>query len=263
MKKIKIYLFTALLLPTLASCEKDIRAFDNGTNYIHFNMPFVLDRYSRPTTERVDSIFYSFALDDKSVTTYTFKVPVNTVGLASDVDRPYRVEIDTEQTTATADDWSPSILDDLSIKAGELRDTIFLTVNRNPGIADQWHTIVLNMLPSDDFTLGVASLQSARISFTDMLIPPDWWDMWDGYFGEFVKEKYLKWQEIYYLGADPNVQTSGPKEGVPYYWDNMPTSTVASWYPVTFMYIRILKQYFIDNEVYPDGDTTKPRITLP
>ena len=65
------------------------------------------------------------------------------------------------------------------------------------------------------------------------------------------------------MGADPNLEKYGPDTGKQLYWGQMPYYTVSSWYPSTFMFIRKLKQYFIDNEVYPDGDTSKPRITLP
>ena len=76
--------------------------------------------------------------------------------------------------------------------------------------------------------------------------------------------KYAKWQEIYFYGADPNVEKWGPNTGKLLYWDQMPYyAGYPSWYPSTFMFISKLKQYFIDHEVYPDGDTSKPRITLP
>lgn len=56
----------------------------------------------------------------------------------------------------------------------------------------------------------------------------------------------------------------GPNTGKLLYWDQMPYyAGYPSWYPSTFMFIGKLKQYFIDHEVYPDGDTSKPRITLP
>jgi hypothetical protein len=93
---------------------------------------------------------------------------------------------------------------------------------------------------------------------------PSWWPSWERYFGVFVREKYAKWQEIYFYGADPNVEKWGPNTGKLLYWDQMPYyAGYPSWYPSTFMFISKLKQYFIDHEVYPDGDTSKPRITLP
>ena len=87
MKKIILYMIMAIAGMIAVSCDKAIDEFDNSTNYIYFDMPFVLDQYGRKTTVREDSLMYSFAMDDLSVTEYTFKIPVNSVGLVTDQDR--------------------------------------------------------------------------------------------------------------------------------------------------------------------------------
>ena len=79
MKKIILYMTLCLIGMVQVACDQDIDGFDNSTNYIYFDLPFQLDQYGRKTTERVDSLVYSFAMDDPSVTSYTFKIPVNSV----------------------------------------------------------------------------------------------------------------------------------------------------------------------------------------
>ena len=100
MKKISIYCLIGIFTLLNYSCDDAIEAFSNTQNYIYFNLPFELDRYGKVTTKRVDSLVYSFAMDNIDVKSYTFKVPVNTVGLESDVDRKYDIVINDSITTA-------------------------------------------------------------------------------------------------------------------------------------------------------------------
>ena len=93
MKKIILYMTLCLIGMVQVACDQDIDGFDNSTNYIYFDLPFQLDQYGRKTTERVDSLVYSFAMDDPSVTSYTFKIPVNSVGLKTETDRHYKVVV--------------------------------------------------------------------------------------------------------------------------------------------------------------------------
>ena len=263
MKKGILYIFVGLLGMFSFSCNQDIEEFDNSVNYVCFDIPYKLDSYGRETTELVDSLTYSFAMDDESVTSYTFQIPVNMVGLRASEDRPYKVAVDEEQTTAAKADWESATLESAIIEAQALRDTLEVVVNRTEILKNEWRSITLCLQPNLEFQVGATELSRIKIAFTDILQPPVWWTDWEAYFGEFVKEKYIKWQEIYYLGADPTVEQFGPDTGKQLYWDQMPYYVMSSWYPTTFMFIKKLKQYFIDNEVYPDGDTSKPRITLP
>ena len=64
MKKIILYMTLCLIGMVQVACDQDIDGFDNSTNYIYFDLPFQLDQYGRKTTERVDSLVYSFAIVD-------------------------------------------------------------------------------------------------------------------------------------------------------------------------------------------------------
>ena len=264
MKKIILYMTLCLIGMVQVACDQDIDGFDNSTNYIYFDLPFQLDQYGRKTTERVDSLVYSFAMDDPSVTSYTFKIPVNSVGLNTETDRHYKVVVNEKKTTATGTDWDMSVIEKAVIQSGTLRDTLEVKVNRTPILKKESRTITLYIENNENFQVGASELLVAKLVFSDILQAPSWWSSWERYFGVFVREKYAKWQEIYFYGADPNVEKWGPNTGKLLYWDQMPYyAGYPSWYPSTFMFIGKLKQYFIDHEVYPDGDTSKPRITLP
>lgn len=141
MKKIILYMIMAIAGMIAVSCDKVIDEFDNSTNYIYFDMPFILDQYGRKTTVREDSLMYSFAMDDPSVTEYTFKVPVNSVGLMTDQDRSFKVVV--ESGTATKNDWDETVLSKGKISAGELIDTLRVTVKRTDVLKKEWKLYIL------------------------------------------------------------------------------------------------------------------------
>lgn len=264
MKRSVYYMVICLMGILQAACDKDIDKFDNSENYIYFDIPFKLDDYGRVTAIRIDSLVYSFAMDDASVTTHTFRIPVNSIGLRAAQDRSYKVIADEKATTAEERDWDQSVLQTAIIDAGELKDTLEVVVNRTEVLKKEARTLTLRLVENEHFQLGAQELLNIKISFSDILQPPSWWKRWESVFGVFVREKYAKWQEIYYYGADPNAEKWGPNAGKLMYWDQMPyNGPMRDWYPSTFMFIAKLKQYFMDHEVYPDGDTSKPRITLP
>ena len=74
MNKIMKLCTSIFVIVMFYSCNQDIDRFDNADNYIYFNMPFVLNQYGKETSVRQDSLSYSFALDDISVTSYVFKI---------------------------------------------------------------------------------------------------------------------------------------------------------------------------------------------
>ena len=143
MKKIILYMTLCLIGMVQVACDQDIDGFDNSTNYIYFDLPFQLDQYGRKTTERVDSLVYSFAMDDPSVTSYTFKIPVNSVGLKTETDRHYKVVVNEKKTTATGTDWDMSVIEKAVIQSGTLRDTLEVKVNRTPILKKESRTITL------------------------------------------------------------------------------------------------------------------------
>lgn len=258
----KKYLIIFLVLGFfISSCDKDIDKFDNSTNYIYFDIPNKVDNYNRPLANdaREDSLVYSFALDGAEVQSIELEVVVSVMGEPSAIDRPYDIFILEDSTDIDGSNWNSSVISGRIIKAGFLSDTIKVAIKRTEDMLLEWKHILLKIRPNEYFEMGDNRLHSVGISVADIMIEPKWWPDWQYYFGDFCREKLLKWKDIYYEGADKSVYY----DGIHYYWDNMPTYASPGWYPGIFKYIRILKQYFIDNEVYPNGDTTKPRVSLP
>ena len=263
--KIKAHKTLLMLLGAMLTCAScshdDVDGFDNSKSYIYFDVPYLLDAYGQETDIRSDSISYSFALDELSVTNTTIDVVVKVIGTPVDYDRPYEIELISDKTNASPDVWDENVVKNRSIKAGELTDTIKIVVQREPELQERWMQVEMRILTNEYFQLGYGNLETVKVSFSDILAKPDWWDSWADTFGSYYREVYLKWIEIYYLGADP---TPDIYTGEPLYWDNMPASSYyLMWYPVMSMYVSQLKQYFDENDVYPDGDTSVPPIKLP
>ncbi len=265
MKRLKYYI-SLIIVITLFSCKEDLPlSFNSDDRYIYFDIPFQVDNYGRIMTTRVDSLIYSFSLEDPSLTSYTYKIPVNIAGFPSDQDKAYKVEVVKDKTTAAPEDWDVTTIEKPIFRQGRMSDTLYIKLKRSPSLKTSSKSITLRILPNNDFKLGEIPLTTIKLSFSDILQPPSWYKTWKKVFGlTFYREVYVKWKEIYYYGADPNIETiGGPGKGQRLWWGNMPYYASESWYPSTYIFIRKLKQYFIDNEVYPDGDKTKPRILLP
>lgn len=245
---------------SLISCRTtEIESFDTGTSYIYIDTPFLKDDLGRTTKERLKEYVYSFAFDVNEVSTHTFEIPVSIIGTPSNEDRQYKIEIVEDKTTATAEDWDENFISKVFIKKGEVVTPLKITVKRHSKLKEEARVIVLRVSNNENFSTGDKDLLEIKLNISEILNEPSWWKYYLKYFGPFYREIYIQWKEIYYLGADTKIDSNG----ILYHWNNMPTYFNSDWYPTLTMYMQILKQYFIDNEVYPDGDTSKPRILLP
>lgn len=234
----------------------DILTYDTTENYVYFALP-----RSGNNVERFnDSLYYSFAFDEKfGLVEKRLAIPVRIAGNTMPTERPYRFMI---EASSRYDD-AVITLSEPKIEAHKYVDTLYVNIKRNPSLQQAAMQINLLLLDNDYFKVGHAYNKRIRVRVDDILTQPSWWNMWSREFGPYKREILQKWMEIYYLGADPSPELTGSSPGPFYYWNNMPDLAVPSWYPVTFVYIGVLKQYFIDNVVYPGGDPTKERILLP
>ena len=254
MKKITNNIVYIILISCISiSCSKnEDLMYNTNKSYVYFSLPFKKDNYGRDLKERVDSLNYSFALEGDKVVNHTFKVPINIAGLSTDSDRNVKVQIIEEETTATSSEWDKTVVNNAKITKGRVFDTLLIKVNRTPALKNINKTIKLRILPNNNFVLGDTIHTTAKITFSDILLEPKYWATWNHILGDFCPEVYLKWKEIYKEGLDPKG----------YNWNKMPGSAYSSWYPVTFLYLSILRDYFLNNEVFPYGDSTKKRIKI-
>lgn len=243
----------------LVSCKENtnILDFNSDQSYIYFAYP---NPNTRAVEKYLDSIYYSFSLDeDLSVQEKTIAIPMQVAGLQIGSARNYELVID------ESSDYDPAIvqLSEPVIGAGKYVDTLYVKIRRDQQLQSKEMNLVLRLMPNDHFRSGHLYNQRIKIRFSDILTEPTWWRVWSTFMGPFHKEVFQKWMQIYYLGVDPTPELYGNFPAPYYYWNEMPTSATQSWHPVTFMHIAVLKKYFQDHVVYPNGDTTQSRILLP
>ncbi len=267
MKKIKKYTITAifgLLLLIVQSCKEnaDLMMFDVTKSYIYFAVPKV-PQGGFNTEYYLDSLNYSFAMDnDEDNNEELLEIPIKVAGKASNMDREVKFEVLSEESNM---DMSLVHIGNATIPANKLEGKISIRVKNDESLKLGRYNLYLGLKENENFKIGNDFNKKLRVIISDQLIQPSWWSRWSSVLGPYYFEVYQKWIQIYYLGVDPTPDFYSPElnPGPWYYWDRMPIQANQSLYPITYMYARVLKQYFADNEVYPNGDTSKPRILLP
>lgn len=252
--------FVFIISGFILSCSKNdsIQNFNQDESYVYFAYPTTVNN---AVEKFIDSLTYSFATDEQiGITSKTIAIPINIAGQSAGKDRTYELSVVSELSS-----YDPALIQISNpvIHANKFQDTLFITIKRGAALAAKGQNVVIDIVPNSEFKVGHKQNRRFKLAFTDVLLQPSWWNTWTRYMGPFYKEVFQKWMQIYYLGADPSPDLYGAYPGPYYYWNNMPTSATVTWYPVTFFYIYVLKQYFINNIVYPNGDNTKDRILLP
>jgi len=251
--------FICLIALLMFGCSQnaDILNYENEKSYVYFAYP---NPDLRAVQKYTDSIFYSFALDESiGITEKTLKIPIAISGLSSTQDRKFTLQI------ADKSDYDPNLItiSEPIIQKGLYIDTLQVNIKRGEQLSTKEMTLILDIADNENFDIGNTFNKSLKIAFADILVQPSWWNTWITYFGDYQKEKYQKWIELYPLGADPSPEYFNNIPGPYYYWNRMPSFVSTGIFTITIMYIEKLKKYFEDNVVYPNGDTTQPRILLP
>lgn len=242
----------------MAGCQKqnNIELYDVNKAYIEFGTPVV---WGKEQQLYMDSAFFSFAAQSVEEDKAVFAIPVHIIGQRRDQDRAYSVKINAPQTSI---DVQSLELSKPVIRAGKFIDTLYVTVTKYAAMKESVFTLALDLEENPFFDKGKSTQTSYRVEITDQLVEPTWWSTWRFYFGPYRREVYQQWIRTYLPGLDPSpVLFEGDKPN--FSWSNMPQYADIRYFPVTFMYIDKLRKYFEDNEVYPGGDRTRPRIFLP
>ncbi|QNR85154.1 DUF4843 domain-containing protein [Pedobacter riviphilus] len=256
-KKINVCILFSIFL--LGSCKENdnLLDYDTSTSYIYFAQP---NADKRSEEKWIDSISYSFALDVQGLKEKTIAIPLRVSGVATAQNRKVNYAVNYDKSKANFEILTFS---DPIIRAGRFTDTLYMKIRNTSELNTRIMSVVLDLKDNDDFKVGNQSNRSIKISFTNQLLEPKWWKTWVKVFGPYKPEVYRLWIQLYQLGADPSPDLYGVYPAPYYYWDNMPTFASASSFPVTYMYIDVLRKYLREHEVYPNGDTTQPRIYLP
>ncbi len=252
-----LYIFFIGFVYFLVGCKEneDIIAYDQSKSYIYF----AYQDPKKSIESYLKELDYSFVFEKEGTDEKKIAIPVKKTGLPFKKEVEFSYQINAEETTMPEGSYSiqPPIF-----HADKYVDTLYITVKNVPEIAVEQLRLSISLKNNLNFELADQDLGTFTLNVSNILTQPTWWTTYLKVFGTYYVEVYKQWILIYYQGADPNVNS---RNGQAYYWNNMPTSasSLQTSYPVTYYHILKLKEYFEKNIVYPNGDTSKPRILLP
>ncbi len=144
-----------------------------------------------------DSLYFSFGELPFSVTDTTLSLGVEIIGSPAAYTRTFNIALDEQRTTARLHDHYEAPLQEGTIASGASSGKVELTIHRLSLQSDSVFTVVLNMLPGEDFRLGAVEYGSVAVSFTNRLDKPDWWPSLSQWLGEYNPRKYQKFIELW------------------------------------------------------------------
>ena len=184
----KKYIFIlSILFLVLSSCGKEeLARYDAATHYLYI-----------PNDE------------DKHITSMTFKhhpnvddydvfFEVRLAGLYLEEDKSFAVEVVSDETTASAEDFTVEKLQ--TFHAGVLKDNLKITLHKTAHLDNETVKVAVRLVPNETFGLAeylgtneYTKAITASVSFDNKLSKPLWWDqnIVDNYLGEWTATKYL------------------------------------------------------------------------
>lgn len=176
-----------LLLPCLASCEKDLPIYD----YPECGLEF-------PYEQARDSVYnYSFAFGPDDVVEDTVRFEVALIGTPTDYDRPITLkQVMTGKNDAEAgkhyvpfDD--PSLASKYILPKNAISVEVPIVVKREASMKNTDYTLLVSFQPNEDFTFTSKERKQRAVTISDQLVKPNEWDNKASYhFGAWSRVKH-------------------------------------------------------------------------
>ena len=207
--KLRIILFALISFPFLWSCDKkEIPVFASDDAGIYFQR-LTNAVYGSTTEYYGDSTDFSFAGTNAYYTSHVLYAPVLTMGKVVDYDRPFKVVVDMEETTAVEGKDFEIELDSLVIKAGTSKAEVPVRIIRTETLLEKTLKIVLRLQENEHFKCYLETYKNTNLytakgeqisgvryvfTFNEMYTQPNFWKNYaeKDYFGEWTAKKYGK-----------------------------------------------------------------------
>lgn len=149
MKK-TLYIIGAIILSvvSLTSCEEELMDYE-GENALYFDVrlyPSHIEKKLWPHRLSTEVSFGNVMKNDLEVV-----IPVRTTGVSTNYDRPYKIEVVADSTTARLDIDFSDLQTDRVIKAGQTSDTIRFKAHRTDEIFEDTVRLQIRLLPNEHF----------------------------------------------------------------------------------------------------------------
>ena len=215
--KWKIILFVSSLTLVFCACEKqDISVFTTDDSGIYFQR--VTSYIYNSTTEYYgDSVAYSFASAKASVKSVVLSATIRTMGKVVDYDRPFKVVVDQEGTTAIEGKHYEVNLDTVVVPAGKSTAYVRVRFFRTDDMMEKAVRLAIRLEDNEYFkcyfpeyknmntytTTGVMIHGDEFVfSLSEMYTEPWYWSMFgDGFFGNWTPKKFLVVNSVCGLSA--------------------------------------------------------------
>lgn len=226
--KLRIILFALISFPFLWSCDKkEIPVFASDDAGIYFQR-LTNAVYGSTTEYYGDSTDFSFAGTNAYYTSHVLYAPVLTMGKVVDYDRPFKVVVDMEETTAVEGKDFEIELDSLVIKAGTSKAEVPVRIIRTETLLEKTLKIVLRLQENEHFKCYLETYKNTNLytakgeqisgvryvfTFNEMYTQPNFWKNYaeKDYFGEWTAKEYqvvnqvcgltpIDWQYANYYG---------------------------------------------------------------
>lgn len=194
-----------ILLSSLSACsEEEIGTYEMDESKVYFQVQSFTGS-NGAAGYRTDYSFSFVDLNPELWTSVTLKATVQLLGAVKDYDRAVKVVVDTERSTMTEGDGYVIDLDTLKIKAGASKGEIGVRFLRNKSIRERIDTLVLKLLPNENFTVletykssnvwsdtNAADIDGTRYLFaiSEIYKQPGRWSIAQSYFGDWNATKY-------------------------------------------------------------------------
>lgn len=225
--KSKSILFIVALLLSLWGCDKeDIPTFTTGDAGIYFQRITSTIMYS--TTEYYgDTLAYSFASASATVKGAVLSASVRTMGKVVDYDRPFKVVIDEEGTSAIEGVHFEVDLDTLVVPAGKSVAYVRVHFFRTDDMLEKTVRLALRLEDNEHFKCYFPEYKNTNVytatgeqisgvvyafSISEMYTEPWYWMLFgDGFFGAWTPKKYTTVNQV--CGLTPSDWESGGSSG--------------------------------------------------
>ena len=205
--KLRIILFALISFPFLWSCDKkEIPVFASDDAGIYFQR-LTNAVYGSTTEYYGDSTDFSSAGTNAYYTSHVLYAPVLTMGKVVDYDRPFKVVVDMEETTAVEGKDFEIELDSLVIKAGTSKAEVPVRIIRTETLLEKTLKIVLRLQENEHFKCYLETYKNTNLytakgeqisgvryvfTFNEMYTQPNFWKNYaeKDYFGEWTAKKY-------------------------------------------------------------------------
>lgn len=215
--KWKIILFVLSLTLVFSACEKqDISVFTTDDSGIYFQR--VTSYIYNSTTEYYgDSVAYSFASAKASVKNVVLSATIRTMGKVVDYDRPFKVVVDQEGTTAIEGKHYEVNLDTVVVPAGKSTAYVRVRFFRTDDMMEKAVRLAIRLEDNEYFKCYFPEYKNTNaysatgvmihgdefvFSLSEMYTEPWYWSMFgDGFFGNWTPKKFLVVNSVCGLSA--------------------------------------------------------------